>query len=136
MGDKSWAGLCRSEACRWPLSGFIFGSVPLHVVTVGKERNTFLLAQGLLWQSICEMLQFDTCHERKAEIAAKLERIRRMLDENDLQGVLLTNHDNFSCVGNVPQQLVEKYQACLEIETAAMGQTLVGTPEKDNLPLP
>lgn len=70
---------------------------------------------------------FDTCHERKTEIAAKLERIRRMLDENDLQGVLLTNHDNFSWVGNVPQQLVEKYQACLEIETVAMGQTRIST---------
>lgn len=44
------------------------------------------------------MLQFDTFHERKAEIAAKLERVRRMLDENDLQGVLLTNHYNFSWI--------------------------------------
>lgn len=44
------------------------------------------------------MLKFDSFASRKAEIAINLGRAHKMLAENSLKGVILSNHYNFSWI--------------------------------------
>lgn len=111
-----------------------------YLLTVRPGMTEYDIAGGIsqaLWaQGIEQVMHLVTADERSYHYRHGLPTDKRLkksliVSINGRYHGLITTTSRMLCVGDIPGELAEKYQACLEIETCAMEKTVAGTPEKE-----
>lgn len=110
-----------------------------YLLTVRPGMTEYEIAGGIskaLWaKGIEQVMHLVTADRRSFDFRHGLPTDNRLeksliVSINGRYHGLITAVSRMICVDDVPAELQEKYQACLEIETAAMAKTVVGTPER------
>lgn len=111
-----------------------------YLLTVRPGMTEYEIAGGIskaLWvHGIEQVMHLVTADQRSFDFRHGLPTDNKLqksliVSINGRYHGLITTTSRMICVGDIPTELQEKYQACLEIETAAMAKSVVGTPNKE-----